>query len=103
MFDYGLSLDDKTADQISDEITRVNERLFKTNPGSPIFNQLISMRNQAEQAYIEKMSIMGSKHLNDKPLEIGYAESSTSELNLKDNELLLAVVESYVKNPEPRQ
>jgi len=103
MFEYEISLESKTADQLSEEITRINERLFKTNPSSPIYKQLLSMRALAEQAYTERLVMQQNKHFDDSPIEIGYAESTEEELAHNGNELLLAVVNSYVKNPEPRK
>jgi len=103
MFSFETSLESKTADQVGDEITRINERLFKTNPQSPMYNQLLSMRSTAEQMYSEKLMLQHSKNVKDETIEIGYAESSETELEMKEDELLIAVVQSYLIEPKARK
>ena len=98
-FDYYSEVNAMTEEKIGDEIQRLTKALFRMNPESPMFQQVQSMLDMAQEAQVDKMYLRKYK---DKPadqaLEIGTISSEVKELDYDDQQMLNAIVTAYTKN-----
>lgn len=100
MFDYYEHVNSLSEDKLSDEIQKVLKRINKASPGSPMYNQLISMLNTAQMAYSDLMSTKRVKNKDDEVLEIGEMESTVTTPDYSDDQVLDILVHGYLKDPK---
>lgn len=97
-FDYYSEVNAMTEEKLGDEIQRLTKALFKMSPESPMFQQVQSMLDMAQEAQLDKMYLRKYK---DKPadqaLEIGTINSEVKELEYDDQQMLNALVSEYTK------
>ena len=97
-FDYYSEVNAMTEEKIGDEIRRLTTALFKMHPESPMFQQVQSMLDMAQEAQLDKMYLRKYKDKpTDQALEIGTVNSEVKELNYDDQQMLNAIVTSYTK------
>lgn len=98
-FDYYSEVNAMTEEKIGDEIQRLTKALFRMNPDSPMFQQVQSMLDMAQEAQLDKMYLRKYK---DKPvdqaLEIGTINSEVKELDYDDQQMLNAIVTAYTRD-----
>lgn len=95
MFDYYSHVFGMKEEKLNEEIKRLNDQLFKLNPESPMYNQVLDMLDTANQAYTDLMYAQRFKDTKDDVLEIGNAIGEVKETDYDSDELLNAVVTSY--------
>lgn len=98
MFDYYSHVYTMSEDKLSQEIEKLNKRLIKTDSGSPIYNQLLSMLELAESAYQESI-IKKSIKSESTVINIGDIESTVTEPDYSQQDLLIALVQEYTSDP----
>lgn len=96
MFDFYSYAYSLSEDKLFEEIEKINKKLLNTNPNSPIYNQLLDMRDTASMAYGE---ILAKKRIKkeDTVLEIGTIESTEYTPDYKEDDVLNIIVQSYIK------
>jgi hypothetical protein len=82
-------------DKLIAEIEKLNKQLFKLNPSSPMYNQLLNMIDTARNAHAEMIYASRFKNQEDKIIEIGTIEEHIVTPDYSKQELLLAIVEQY--------
>ena len=100
MFDYYEHVNSLNEDKLSEEIQKVLKRINKAKPGSPMYNQLISMLNTAQMAYSDLMSTRRVKSKDDEIIEIGEMESTVTTPDYSDDQVLDILVHGYLKEPK---
>jgi translation initiation factor 2B subunit (eIF-2B alpha/beta/delta family) len=93
--DYYSHIYSLTEDKLIQEIENLNKRLFKINPGSAMYNQLLDMINTAQTAHAEMQYVRRVKDTSDKIIEIGEVTEHIVTPDYSSEELLIAVVEQY--------
>jgi len=100
MIDNYQKYQSMSLDDLLDEIEKINKHLFKLREGTPMFNQLMSMRSLADATYKEK-SLLAMQKSNKNPpseiLDIGEIDSVEYTPDYDDDTILNNVVESYTK------
>lgn len=97
-FDYYSEVNAMTEEKIGDEIQRLTKALFKMSPESPMFQQVQSMLDMAQEAQLDKMYLRKYKDRPaDEALEIGSINSEVKELEYDDQQMLNALVSEYTK------
>jgi hypothetical protein len=84
-----------TEDKLLLEIEKMNKKLFKLNPASPMYDQLYGMIETAQLALAEMQYTRRFKDAEDKIIEIGTVEEHVSMPDYSKEELLLALVDQY--------
>lgn len=100
MEDNYIKYQSMNVDDLLDEIEKINKTLFRLKEGTPMFNQLMSMRTLADQTFREKSVVAMQKAQKTPPseiLDIGEIESVEYTPNYNEDEVLNNVVESYTK------
>lgn len=89
---------------LSSEIERMTRLLFKQKPGSAVYRQIAASIHMARQVAGEKSQVKRFREANKDPksqvLDIGEMESVTYTPDYNRAELLDAVVQSYLDDPE---
>jgi hypothetical protein len=96
MQDYYIKVHGMKEEPLVAEIERMNRLLWKTAPGTPMYNQLLGMLNTAQGALDELMFKQRVKK-EDKIIEIGHVDSTTTIPDYDSNALLTAIVQEYRK------
>lgn len=96
MQDYYIKVHSMKEEKLVAEIERLNRQLWKTSVSSPIYNQLLDMLNTAQGALDELMFRQRVKK-EDKIIEIGYVDSTTTLPDYNSAALLNAIVQEYRK------
>jgi hypothetical protein len=95
--DYYLQVNGMTEDDLYKEVERLTKALYKMNGSSAVYDQVQQMLNMAQDALNDKMYLRKYKDKNqDEALEIGTISSQVNTPDYNDEELLTAVVTSYV-------
>lgn len=97
MFDYYTHVNSLSEDKLHDEIRKIYDRLFATNPGSPIYDQLQDMLEMAQDALGDQQASKHSDPESDGVINIGEIDSVVNELDYSKQELLDILVTSYIK------
>lgn len=100
MLDYYTHVNGLPEDKLYDEIEKLTKQLFNAHVGSPMYNQIMDMLDQAHSAQNDMLSIRMLKaqnkgDLKDGVIDIGEIESETTTPNYSSNEILNAVVDAY--------
>jgi hypothetical protein len=89
---------------LSSEIERLTKLLFKQRTGSALYRQIAATIHMAKKVAGEKNQIKQFREANKTPksqiLDIGEIESITYTPDYNRVELLDAVVQAYLHNPE---
>lgn len=93
--DYYSHIYSLPEDKLVTEIEKLNKKLFKVNPGSGMYNQLLDMLNVAQTAHSEMQYVRRIKDTSDKIIEIGEVSEHIVTPNYSRDELLVAIVEQY--------
>ena len=98
-FDYYAEVNAMTEEKIGDEIQRLTKALFRMSPDSPMFQQVQSMLDMAQEAQLDKVYLRKYKNApTDQALEIGTINSEVKELDYDDQQMLEAMVTAYTAN-----
>jgi hypothetical protein len=95
-FDYYDYVNGLNEGKLVAEMEKLNKRLFKTNPASPIYNQLTNMIQMANEAYNDILSAQRIK-AEDKVLDIGETDSVTYTPDYTKDDIVNAYIEVYTK------
>lgn len=98
MFDYYEHLQGLNEDKLHEEIRKLYDRLFKTSQTSPVYQQLLSMLDMAEQSVQEHIYKRKVKTENS-VIEIGKIQSDVKHIDYSKTELLDIMVTEYRKDP----
>lgn len=98
LFDYYEHIQSLGEDKVHEEIRKLYDRLFKTSQTSPVYQQLLSMLDIAEQALQEHHQLRKIKK-EDTVIEIGNIESTVNQIDYSKQELLDIMVTEYRKDP----
>lgn len=101
MFDYYNHVQTLTEEQLYDEIDNLNKKLIKLNSASPMFAQLLDMRDMATSA-LHEASVKRRVKIEDTVLEIGTVESTEQTPDYSTDDLLTAIVYGYVKKKDKK-
>lgn len=96
MFDYYTHVQSMKEEKLNDEIKRLHNQLFKLNPASPMYDQILNMLDMAQSAYNDLMYAQRYKDASDEAMEIGTVNSDVIEPDYSKDELLDAVVTAYI-------
>ena len=97
MFDYYTHVNSMTEDKLHDEIRMIYDRLFVTNPASPVYDQLQGMLEMAQDALGDQHASRHSNPESDGVINIGEIDSVVNEIDYSKQELLDILVTSYIK------
>lgn len=98
--DFYAHIQSLPEDKLIAEIEKMNKQLFKLNPSSPMYNQLLSMIETARTAHAELQYTNRFKNQEDKIIEIGTIEEHIVTPDYSKQELLLAIVEQYTNKEQ---
>ena len=98
---YYEKLHSMKREQVANEIRRLNDMLMRTRPSSPMYNQLLGYRDQAQELLNEQMSQDRQEKNPDEVIELGTIDSSVFTPEYNTDVLFQAVVQSYRSNHEP--
>jgi hypothetical protein len=98
MFDYYTHVNELSEEKLILEIEKLTKRMYKTDPGSPIFAQLQSYLDMANSAYQDRMYSLRIKN-EDTVMEIGQIESTVIEPDYTKEELITDIVKTYIESP----
>jgi len=101
MFDYYAYVNELEEEKVVAEIEKLNKKLFRLNPSSPMHGQLMDMLYTAESAY-QDIQYKRRIKSEDSVITIGEIESVVSQPDYNKEELLDAIVTSYTKNLNAR-
>lgn len=96
MQDYYIKVHNMKEEALVAEIEKMNRRLWTISPASPMYNQILDMVHTAQGALDELMFKQRIKK-EDKIIEIGHVDSTTSIPDYDSNALLTAIVQEYKK------
>jgi len=95
--DYYTKIAEMSDDDLTAELKRLNDALFKMNHNSPMFSQLQDMLQLATDQRQERFFMARNKNLKDETLDIGEMESVDYTPDYSKQELLNVTVEAYTK------
>ena len=95
MFDYYAHVHAMDESKLNAEIKKLHDNLFRLDPESPMYNQLLDMVDIANSAYNDMVYAARFKDAKDEAMEIGTMESSVNTPDYTKAELLTAVVTAY--------
>ncbi len=99
MFDYHTHVNALSEEKLHEEIRKIYDRLFVTSQSSPVYDQLLSMLEQAQEALGDIQASRRVDKSTDGVINIGEIDSVVNELDYKHDELLNVIVTSYIKQP----
>jgi tRNA A37 N6-isopentenylltransferase MiaA len=98
MFDYYTKVHNMSEEKLVEEIQNLYKKLMSMNTQGTVYNQLLDMLDTATAAYGEKLHVSRFKNKEkDAVIDIGSINSETYIPDYSREELLLAVVEQYIK------
>ena len=95
-FDYYDYVNRLNEGKLVAEMEKLNKRLFKTNPTSPIYTQLTNMIQMANEAYNDILSSQRIK-AEDKVLDIGETDHVVYTPDYTREDIVNAYIEVYTK------
>lgn len=104
-YDPWLKFQGMRLDKLHDEIRSMNERRFKMQPGSQVYQQLGQMIQMANQIAQEKQMVENfNQRQKDKPdseiINIGEIEETVYTPDYSTEELLNILVQEYREDPK---
>jgi ribosomal protein L20A (L18A) len=97
MEDYYIKVQSLPEDKLVQELEKLNKQIMKISPSSPIYNQVLSMLNMAQEAYSEIALKQRIKPEDSKIIEIGTIEEEVLMPDYDKSMLINAVIEQYRK------
>lgn len=97
MLDYYTKISMMADDKIVSEIQNLQKKLYKIDPASPMYSQMLELINIAQNVHEERMFKQRYSNLKDEVFDIGEIEEVVYTPNYDADDLLRAVVELYRK------
>lgn len=89
-----------TTEELLDKNKELTQTLYKTNTASPVYQQLLDMRDMVQSEYNERMMIQIAKSKQgEEVIEIGNISSTTYSVDYRDEQqkFIDDVVAQYTK------
>jgi hypothetical protein len=96
MIDYYDKVQAMNEEQLMTELDSLDKKLFKLNPGSAMYDQLLTMRETVDFAIREQMMKRRVK-TEDTVLDIGTIESTIDEPEYNKSDIVSILVHNYTK------
>lgn len=98
MFDYYTHVNSMNEDQLYQEVEKIYKKLFTTPADNPVYDQLLILLEQAEEALNDKRMIRQFAGEKDAVINIGEMESEVHYPKYDPEELLVATVHAYTQH-----
>ena len=96
--DYYMQVNAMSEDELFKEIERLTKALYKMDPQSKLYDQVLQMLNMAQDAQNDKMYLRRyQNNSQDEVLEIGTINSEVLHPDYDSEELLNITVSSYIQ------
>lgn len=96
MIDYYDKVQRMSEKKLSEEHARLVKMLTKTNPTSPVYQQLLNMHDTLEEAILERTLARNITDTTDEVIDIGEIQSDVHTPDYSSDELLNVVVQQYI-------
>ena len=94
--DYYVKLAELDEDKLLSEIETISDKMYKARPGSEIYQQLLTMYQDARQMYEEKLFLKRAPtEADSESLDIGTMDEVITTPDYSTDELVNIVVDAY--------